>query len=197
LIDSGTTRNRSAVEKELEKSGCRPGDLKLILVTHGDSDHTGNAVFLRNRFGGKIAMHPGDSGMVERGDLLWGRKANFFIRVIGRLLSALPPIGLKKSDRFKPDISLVDSQDLAEYGFDAVALPTPGHSSGSVSILSSDGSLYCGDLFSNTKRPAYSSVYIERPVADATVEKLKKLNIETVYPGHGQPFSWEEYLRSR
>ncbi|RLI67201.1 hypothetical protein DRO91_10540, partial [Candidatus Heimdallarchaeota archaeon] len=31
------------LERELEKAGCKPGDLKLVVLTHGDFDHTGNA----------------------------------------------------------------------------------------------------------------------------------------------------------
>ena len=71
LIDTGRNNKRDTIEKELEGAGCRPGDLKLIILTHGDFDHCGNASYLRNKFGSKIAMHKDDSGMVERGDMLW------------------------------------------------------------------------------------------------------------------------------
>jgi len=32
-------------------------------------------------------------------------------------------------------------------------------------------------------------------VANASVEKLKKLKIKTVYPGYGKPFSMEQFIK--
>jgi len=43
LIDTGGSNRRTDLEKELESAGCQTGNLKLIVLTHGDFDHTGNA----------------------------------------------------------------------------------------------------------------------------------------------------------
>jgi hydroxyacylglutathione hydrolase len=74
LIDTGGSNNRTQLEAELKKNGCKPGVLRLIILTHGDFDHTGNAAYLREKFGSKIAMHYDDSGMTEQGDLFFNRK---------------------------------------------------------------------------------------------------------------------------
>jgi glyoxylase-like metal-dependent hydrolase (beta-lactamase superfamily II) len=47
LVDTGFSKNRVDVEKELESAGCKPKTLKLIVLTHGDFDHSGNAAYLR------------------------------------------------------------------------------------------------------------------------------------------------------
>src|SRR5512136_660258 len=73
LIDTGRAKKRGAIERQLEDAGCHPGNLRLIVLTHGDFDHSGNAAYLRRKFGGRIAMHEADCGMVERGDMLWNR----------------------------------------------------------------------------------------------------------------------------
>ena len=65
LIDTGRVNKRNLIEKELEKAGCYPGNLKLIVLTHGDFDHSGNAAYFRKKFQSQIAMHKDDSGMVE------------------------------------------------------------------------------------------------------------------------------------
>jgi glyoxylase-like metal-dependent hydrolase (beta-lactamase superfamily II) len=44
LIDTGNSNKQAELEKELEGVGCKPGNLKLIILTHGDFDHIGNAV---------------------------------------------------------------------------------------------------------------------------------------------------------
>jgi len=40
LIDTGRSNKRKTIEKELENSNCHPGNLKLIILTHGDFDHS-------------------------------------------------------------------------------------------------------------------------------------------------------------
>ena len=89
LIDSGLTRNRAEVENIIKQSGCKHGDLKLILVTHGDSDHTGNCAYIRNKYGSKIAMHREDIGMVEFGDFAWNRDLNLLVKILGKLINRL------------------------------------------------------------------------------------------------------------
>ena len=74
LIDSGLSNRRANLEKALENAGCKPGNLKLIIITHGDVDHIGNCAYLREKYGVKIAVHPGESRAVEYGDMLSNRK---------------------------------------------------------------------------------------------------------------------------
>ncbi len=38
LIDTGGSNKRTDLEKELASAGCKPGYLKLIVLTHGDFD---------------------------------------------------------------------------------------------------------------------------------------------------------------
>ena len=47
LIDTGMPNKRKVIEKELKSAGCRPGNLTLIILTHGDLDHAGNAAYFR------------------------------------------------------------------------------------------------------------------------------------------------------
>jgi len=184
LIDTGSSNQRAILEKELEAAGCVPGNLKLIVITHGDFDHTGNAAYLRAKYGAKIAMHEGDQGMAEHGDMFWNRKSgNALIRKLAPIL-----VGFPKSGRFCPDVCLEEGDHLGEYGFDARVVSIPGHSLGSIGILAADGSLFCGDLFENRNQPALSSIMDDPVTAWASFEKLRGMPVETIYPGHGDPF---------
>lgn len=190
LIDTGSSNRRTEIEKALEEVGCKPGNLNLIVLTHGDFDHTGNAAYLRNNFGTKIAMHHDDSGMLERGDMFFNRhKPNILIRMMLPIVSII--FGFGKSERCKPDLYIEDGYDFSEYGFDAKVVYIPGHSKGSIGILSTDGELFCGDLLENIKKPAFSSIIDDLAAANTSIEKLKSLKINTVYPGHGKPFAME------
>jgi hydroxyacylglutathione hydrolase len=187
LIDSGTSNQRSEIEKELNAAGCKPGELKLVILTHGDFDHTGNAAHLRTKYGAKIAMHPDDWGMLEQGDMFWNRKkGNLLIRWLAPKL-----IGFGKAERCTPDLAIADGYDLGEYGLDAQILSIRGHSSGSIAILTAQGELFCGDLLENTAKPALGSIIDDPVAANASLERLKQLGIKIVYPGHGKPFAME------
>lgn len=200
LIDTSGANQRAELAKALETTGCRPGNLKLIVLTHGDFDHTGNAAYLRQKFGAKVAMHSGDAGMLERGDMSWNRQKGRFL--LGKVVPILFKFG--QSERCKPDLHLEDGDSLAEFGFDARIIHLPGHSKGSIGILASfcDPSaglrraLFCGDLFENTKRPVLSSIMDDLALANASLEKLVDFEISTIYPGHGLSFPAELLLQT-
>ena len=189
LIDTGSSNRRSELEQELENAGCKPGNLKLIVLTHGDFDHIGNAAYLRQKFDSRIAMHLDDLEMAERGNMFANRnQPNIILRTLISML-----FGFDKKDRFKPDLFIKDGQDLSAFGFDATVLSIPGHSKGSIGILTTSGDLFCGDLFENQKKPSINSIMDELDAAKASVEKLKGYEINTVYPGHGRPFLLEQF----
>jgi glyoxylase-like metal-dependent hydrolase (beta-lactamase superfamily II) len=201
LIDTNFPFQRNKLEEELERAGCKPENLNLIVVTHGDIDHTGNCAYLCEKYEAKIAMHAGDTEMCmkdgitrDRGEMpkdfplslmmLWLFRG--FLRfAIGQMLWRKP------FDRFEPDLLLEDGQSLAAYGFDAKVLYTPGHSKGSISILTGSGDLICGDMFNNVRGRILKSIDEDR------LERLKELKIETVYPGHGKPFSMKQLTKDQ
>jgi hydroxyacylglutathione hydrolase len=190
LIDTGLATKRADLEQELDGAGCRPGDLRLIVITHGDADHAGNAAHLRVRYGTRIAMHRAEWQAVRHGNMLLSRgRGTFLRRVFGGLFFRFA--GLVQPDRFEPDLQVEDGQDLSSFGFDARVLHLPGHSRGSIGILTADGDLFCGDLLTNLDKPKLNSLVDDRADLDASFDKLRSSEIRTVYPGHGSPFPME------
>ena len=186
LVDTGFKMKRAQFDKALEGAGCRPGDLKLIVITHGDFDHIGNAAHLRGIYGAPIAMHEGDAGMAERGDMFWNRKsANVLFKAVAGVLLFLLQM---KPERFTPDILLGDGDDLSSYGLNARVIHLPGHSSGSIGILTASGDLFCGDLLENIKGPRPGSIVDDRASLMDSLQKVKNSRAKTIYPGHGKPF---------
>ena len=186
LIDTGWPFKRAGLDKELENAGCKPGSLELIILTHGDFDHSGNAAYLRDKYGARIAMHHRESEMVEKGDMILSRKDRSILKRI--VMGGIKLYGrLSKFDRFKPDLCIDEESDLSGYGFDARVVDLPGHSIGSIGILTGDGDLFCGDLVMHD-RPALHSLTDDAADLRASAEKVISLGVKTVYPGHGSPF---------
>lgn len=186
LIDTGGPNNEKMLIQELEKAGCQPDKLVLIIITHGDFDHIGNAAYLKNRFALKIAMHPDDAGMAENGNMFFNRKSpNFLVKILAPLF-----IGFGKSRRFNPDIILKNSDMLTPFGLEARVISLPGHSKGSIGIRLDNGDLISGDLLDNTKEPAFTTLMDDQTAANTSFMRLQHEGIKTVYPGHGEPFDF-------
>ncbi|EKD28094.1 MAG: beta-lactamase [uncultured bacterium] len=197
LIDNGFPVKRDFLVNKLGELGCEPGNLKMIVLTHGDHDHTGNSAFLRDKYGAKIAMHADDSVIVEKGDMTWNRqdkpdKISLTFRAI-LLMSRLFNSG--DFEKFKPDIYIDESFDFSYYGLDAIVIHLPGHSKGSIGILTSDGSLFCGDFLYNLFGTPGTDFCDNLDDFKASVEKLKGYKINTFYPGHGKSFTMKQFLK--
>lgn len=189
LIDTGGPNNEAMLLEELEKAACPPEKLTLIIITHGDFDHIGNAAFLKNKYGLKIAMHPDDVGMAEKGNMFYNRKkSNFLAKTLAPLL-----IGFGTSRRFTLDIFLKNGDNLNTYGLDAKVLSIPGHSKGSVGILLESGEIISGDLLDNTKVPAFNTLMDDQVAANTSLMRLQHEGIKMVYPGHGEPFAFSVF----
>ena len=190
LIDTGFSKIRLTIDAFLSNKGITPENKKLILIllTHGDFDHTGNAKYLKEKYNSKIAIHNADIGMVEHGDITWNRNMNVFLRILGKLMTVLLGMQLKKEDRFLPDIVLKNEQKLDEYGLSARVITLPGHSKGSVGVLTEDGHFFCGDILENIEQPEQAKMVSDESDMKQSIEKIGSLEFKYVYPGHGRPF---------
>jgi glyoxylase-like metal-dependent hydrolase (beta-lactamase superfamily II) len=208
LIDTGFLSKRAKLEQALELAGCRPGNLQLILLTHGDTDHADNAAYLREKYGAQIALHALEAPLVERGDMSSTRKAKpDKIGFIFKVMIPLAPVLFKTNafEYFKPDFTIDEDFDLSEYGFAAKVLHLPGHSKGSIGIVTSEDFtaqpagagpvVFCGDLLYNFIGRPSCQLIDDLAYFKASLEKLSRLEVKTVYPGHGKPFPLERVLQ--
>jgi glyoxylase-like metal-dependent hydrolase (beta-lactamase superfamily II) len=198
LIDTGLPGHWEKLAKELISAGCLPDKLKLIIITHGDWDHTGNARRLREKYNVRIAMHPGDVNQVENGVFLKRKVRPLFYKIVFAIRMLIRKLQKNQLDfpKFKPDILLADGQSLEEYGSTAKVIHIPGHTPGSIGIITDQGDLFAGDTLTNRKKPDAAGIIENSGQLKNSLDKLKKMNIKTVYPGHGKPFLMKEYLHA-
>ena len=206
LLDTGFLSKRAKLEQELEAAGCRPGNLNLILLTHGDTDHTDNAAYLRDKYGAQIALHALEAPLVEHGDMSATRKPKpDKIGFMFRVLIPLAPVLFKSNafQCFKPDFTVDEGFNLAEYGFNAQVIHLPGHSRGSIGVLTDEKLsptqpgpiVFCGDLLYNFLGRPSCQLIDDVTDFNGSIEKLRRLGVKTVYPGHGKPFALAQFLK--
>jgi glyoxylase-like metal-dependent hydrolase (beta-lactamase superfamily II) len=193
LVDTGLSSQWEKLEKELISAGCLPDKLKLVILTHGDSDHSGNCKKLQDRYGAKVAMHQDDYSIIETGFSGKRKVKSPGMRIMFWLFSLSRKLRKNRinPNKFTPNIFLRDNQRLQEYGFRATVLHLPGHTKGSIAILTDQGDLFAGDTFVNTTKPETARIIENPDQLKESIEKLRKLTLRTVYPGHGKPFLME------
>lgn len=188
LIDTGLNKTKKQINKALDALGLEESGLNLIILTHGDFDHIGNCAYLKNKFCCQVAMNEDDENMATEGDMFFNRcKPPFILRIISNIM-----FPFKNEERFSPDIHIKEGDSFSEYGFNAKVVSIPGHSKGSVGILTDEGDLFCGDLLENTKKPQLATIIDNKEEARNSLKKLLDMDIDTVYPGHGKSFNIEE-----
>ncbi len=143
---------------------------RYILNTHGHFDHIGAIDAVSEVYPVPLAIHPDDLFMYTdpRMALMAGRPAPLVRR--------------------KPDILLREGKTLSFGSLKLEVLHTPGHSPGSVSLLSPSHCLFAGDtLFhrgiGRTDLPggSYEKIF------NSIIETLYTLDEElVVFPGHGE-----------
>jgi glyoxylase-like metal-dependent hydrolase (beta-lactamase superfamily II) len=202
-MDKSFTNRRDALENAMKNAGCEPGNLKLIILTHGDNDHVANAAFLREKYKTKIAMHSGDLPLVEN-PTLEKMKENFRFRslqfkimsvILKKLIQKVMKKALDDFERFTPDFYIDNGYRLLEYGFDATVLHIPGHTLGSIGVLTASGDLIAGDTFSNMNKPTLATNASDFKALAQSVARLKTMNLKTIYPGHGETFEMKRLTK--
>lgn len=189
LVDSGFSLQRYILRRSLKKAGCNPGNLKLVVITHADFDHTGNCAWLQKAYKVPIALHPAEAPVVRKGRMFLNRKdqRGVFTRAVIYL------VGLLIFRRFKPDLFLSEGEDLSRFDLDARVYYIPGHSRGSIGIMTGEGHFFCGDLFTNDGKPGENTLVDDASEMNTSIERLKVLNTSIIYPGHGFPFTMAQY----
>ena len=197
FLDKQCNNRRELLEKELNSYGCDATNLKLVVLTHGDNDHVANAAYIRKKYNTKIALHSNDLDLVNCPTIEKLLENCHYHSPVYKLVFSAMKNSIKKIatktledfESFRPDILLDDGFDLSPYGFEAKVVHTPGHTKGSISILTAQGDLIAGHTFANLNKPAIAPNAYDFKELRSSIKRLKTMNIKTIYPGHGNPFN--------
>ena len=194
LVDSGYIGDGSRILRQLSEAGLKRENARLLLITHGHSDHYGSALQLREALGIKVAVHSADAANLREAtngvlspDGLRGK----VMRSIGSILNGsrrtCPPL--------EPDWLLEGGEDLLELGIEGEILHTPGHTAGSVSVALDDGACLVGDLLMATvpfQRPGLPYFMESRRAVKDSIELILQSDPKVIYPTHGRPINGRE-----
>jgi glyoxylase-like metal-dependent hydrolase (beta-lactamase superfamily II) len=194
LVDTGMPGNAEAILTAIRGIGREPSELRHIVLTHSDPDHSGSAAHLKDLTGALVAIHEQDAPTLagkrpKRTGVSPMRSSN-----IGRVGHDLAMrLVFKLSGRFR-DFKPVDADILLKDG-DTISglrvMHVPGHTRGSIALYREDGVVFSGDalLADNAGRvqPPTDALALNPARALASADMIASLGFTMLLPGHGQP----------
>ncbi len=210
LIDTGPkyTGLLDFIREELEAIGFGFEDIERIIATHGHVDHTGSTEEIRKAAGNSIEfyIHPEDNWLISAEryqDFMWSNEADSLTAVAGIPASEVEKIRQRFS--FFKELSdpvdnvsfLNDGDEFSGNGYDLEVIHTPGHTAGSICVYEPEQRiLFSGDnmikhitpnpLVDIRKYGLRNSDYQSLPTFLKSLDKISKLDVHYVFPGHGE-----------
>jgi glyoxylase-like metal-dependent hydrolase (beta-lactamase superfamily II) len=192
VVDTGVGGQTERILAALAEKGRSVSDVSLILLTHGHGDHSGSAAALKAATGAPIAIGAGDEAKCVAGvDSELGARDT-----AGRVMLAAIRSRQKLGATAGPeaDIVFAEQTSLAPYGIDAVVVPMPGHTRGSLAVFTADGDALVGDLLGGGGRsrglPSRGVFVCDEDAMSTSIRAVVARRPRLTYAGHdAQPFT--------
>ncbi|MGW5779341.1 MBL fold metallo-hydrolase [Streptomyces sp. NPDC003863] len=197
IVDAGTPGSGRKIHEQVAAHGVDPTDVSLIVITHGHIDHFGSAAELHRLTGAPVAGHAADLGPYRSGR---AREPYLPTGLMGRLMARNKNLHVR-AEPFEPDVLVTGETGLEDFGIAARIMPTPGHTAGSISVLTDRGDLVAGDLIANSLfglvrgRPANPPFHDDPLHNLASLREMLALNPARLHVGHGTPLEPDRVRR--
>lgn len=192
MVDTGAPGDLPRILAAFRQHRLEPRQLGLIVLTHGYSDHAGNAAELQRRSGAPVALHAADVPLARTG-------RNGVLAPVTPMARFIRPFVDETFEPFEPDIKFRDGLDLGGYGVKGHLVATPGPTPGSSSVILAHGEAVIGDLLRGSLLlPNRARRHYFCADQESTLRSLLRLAREGLlrcHPGHFGSFPGSELPR--
>lgn len=160
LVDTGAGHNKDYLFSKIRQNGVDPENIEMVVNTHCHFDHIGGNHFFPNA---KIAIHKLDAISIKNKDTL-GTSLNVF----------------DIEGNCRVDLELEEGDNIADFE----VIHTPGHTKGGICLWDGENLISGDTIFAGggVGRMDIGGSYTDMK---NSVEKLMKLDVKNIYPGHG------------
>jgi len=191
LIDAGLTGEMTKLSRVLKELGLEWRHIKVILLTHGHIDHTGNLARIKQLTGAPVFAHPAEQPHIN---------GTFAYRGASRVCGALEAAG-RWLLRYQPadiDQPMSDGMDLPYWGGLRV-IHLPGHTQGHCGFYSLRFDLlFSGDLFASYGFLTHLPPVFLNSCPEfyrTSLHRVVKLSPRQIIPNHYSGFDGEMHRR--
>lgn len=192
IIDAGLPGYWKLLQAELAAIGKNLGDVRALVLTHGDTDHIGFAGRLHAEAGVAARIHEADIDRarlkVRKPNSGWGKVK------IGPLAGFLWYSSVHGGLRPKPatELQAVTDGDVLDVPGSPRIIHTPGHTPGSVAVhVPAVDALFLGDtmttrsVLTGVTGPTPAPFTLEPEQAVASLDRIEGVDATWLLPGHG------------
>jgi glyoxylase-like metal-dependent hydrolase (beta-lactamase superfamily II) len=181
VVDSGSpATSLSRILRAIRRTGHDVEDVRQIVLTHCHGDHAGQAGALAEATGAPIVAGAEDAPVIEGRAPYPGPKGLVPEMVYGRTFSKFARVPVDRS-----------IQERTELEGGLVAIPTPGHTAGHISVFAPDHqTLVIGDTVWHLGPvlPSWKRFTWNNEANAESIRRLAELPAARVAPGHGPDF---------
>lgn len=192
IVDAGLNGSTKTILKALDKHGISQSDVSLILLTHVHPDHCLNLKDLKQTLNVPVAVSAAEAEYLSKGEFSPVVPLNLQGKM---LLMTLHSIHAKKGSPVTPEVTFTKELDLNEFGVDAMAFLTPGHTLGTTSIDLKDKRCITGDLIIESpilKKPITPPFAVNKEMLASSVRKILNGKFKHLYTSHGSIWEVDE-----
>ena len=184
LVDTGLPQSFEKIKKFLSENEINPKDISLIILTHNHLDHTGSVKQMKALTGAKILIHNKEAEGLAKGISSPVQARSLLAKVIMKLMKE------PKIESFKADLLLEDYLNLNDFGVNGSVIHTPGHTTGSLSVLLDNGEAIVGDMISGKSGKddsiaKYPFIWNDINAIKDSLKNLLSKGAKTFYNAHG------------
>jgi len=199
LIDAGLPASWNSLIEALNTIGRKPGDVEALVLTHAHFDHIGIAERARTELGIPVWVHENDAPLTKRPWLYMTERSplGYLSRKNLRIISSLIRAGAPRVGPIREIRRFGNEGPLDVPGTPSV-LFTPGHTLGHCAlhfpergVIIAGDALVTHDPYTDTRGPRIVArgATADSERALASLERLVGADVETLLPGHGEPWT--------
>ncbi len=210
LVDCGveTAESWEALQAGLALHGLSPADIRRIIITHPHIDHFGLAAKIAKLSGAPVLIADLGAEWLIDPKKYFGLRATYYrehFLVQAGIPEATAQVILTYFDQIADKISPVPAENIQTFGIgDSLAmggaawqvLHMPGHASHQTCFYQPESRQF---MSADMLLPKTPTPIVERPLPNQprqpslplfmeSLNRCEALEIDTVYPGHGEPF---------
>lgn len=180
LVDTGLAKSRVKLMEKLDDL-LDKRSLSYLILTHSHYDHVENAAVIKKEYGAKIIIQRNESELIKQGNTPILNGTNFITSILvamGRRINRL-----NNYQKVHPDIIVDKEYSLSP---NCYLIHTPGHTSGSMSLIVDDEVALVGDAMFGVFRWSVFPPFADNvPLMIRSWAKLLNTGCDIFLPSHG------------